>query len=198
MSRALFAVLFALPFLAMADQERLPVPLVFSSPSYEYYFKLIPAPGPHFHEREARGELYRVESGKDTLLYETSGWYAFEVVVSADGNNLARRGPWPTLGIPESQVLAVAFYSKGALTGRYMVSDLVENSDCLPRSLGHYDWGGKLRWGVDVLWGVRAQGEVVVVDTYDGQSVIFDMKNGRIVEKRRITEGCSGPKNAGR
>jgi hypothetical protein len=194
----LFAVLLALPFLAVADQERLPVPLVFVSPSNEYYFKLIPAAGPHFHERDARGELYRVEKGKDTLLYETSGWFSFEVVVSADGNSLARRGPWPMLGIPESQTVAIAFYSRGVLTNRYTVSDLVENLNCLPRTLGHYDWGGKLLWGVDLLWGVRAQGEIAVVDTYDGQSIIFDMKNGRIVEKRRITAGCSGPGTAGR
>lgn len=198
MRRIVFTALFTLSFLAVADQERHPVPLVFSSPSQEYYFKLIPGPGPNFLERDARGALYRVEKNEDTLLYTTTGWYSFEIIVSAGGDSLARRGPAPSNHIPASQTLAVAFYSRGALTNQYMVSDLVENLDCLPRSLGHYEWGGELLWGVDLLWGVRAQGEIVVVNTYDGQSIIFDMKSGRIVKKRRITAGCSGPGTVGR
>ena len=183
---AIAVALFGIAIHAMADQLRAPVPVVFSSPTNEYYLRLVPGPFPSPLE-DTKGGVYKVAADKDELMYETTGWYSFHVLVSVNGESLARVEQSPMRGIRASQTPVVAFYSRGVLSSQYMLSDLVDNLDCLTGTLSMYFWSGPLRWGVN------AMGEIAVLDTYDGQSIVFEMKTGRILEKRRIATGCSEP-----
>src|SRR5687768_16029631 len=88
---AIALLALCIPLRSPADEERSHTPLVFTSPSNGYYFKIVPK---DVSDNSAMGYVYRVETIKDKLLYRTQGWYSFEVLLSSDGSKIARRGPW--------------------------------------------------------------------------------------------------------
>jgi hypothetical protein len=183
-SYAIVAVSLCLPFQSLADQERPHTPLVFSAPSSEYYFKIVPK---DVSDESAIGYVYRVEASRDRLIYQTKGWYSFEVLLSSTGSKIARRGPWARFDSPPEKTIAIAFYSQGSPTAQYVVSDLLRDLTCIQRSVSHYEWGSSITW-VPGTWPEQIQ-----VQTYDGQNIVFDMDSGKILERRRITARCSGP-----
>jgi len=181
---AIVALSLFLPAQSLADEERPHTPLVFSSPSNEYYFKLVPK---NVSDESAVGYVYRVGAPRDTLVYQTKGWYSFEVLLSSNGSKIARRGTWAGFDNPPEIAVAIAFYSQGLPTTQYKVSDLLRDPTCIQHSISHYQWGGSITW-VPGAWPEQIQ-----VQTYDGQNIVFDMDSGKIVERRRITARCSGP-----
>ncbi|MBT8061490.1 MAG: hypothetical protein KJO85_02330 [Gammaproteobacteria bacterium] len=47
-------------------------------------------------------------------------------------------GPWASQ--PRAEELAVAFYRDGAEIRRFMVADLVQDTNALPQSVSHHMW----------------------------------------------------------
>ena len=170
----LFVAVVATAAVALADSERMPEPLVFSSPSGSYYFRM--EPSPDFDRTKSRGHLYRVSRGTDELVYESNGWYSFTVLVSEDGQYLARTGPWPRFNSPPQETPAVVFYKQGAPVKTYYVADLVDDLSNLHRSISHYSWGGNLKWGQN-SWGGEIQ-----VKTVEDRIIKFDIRTAEIIE----------------
>jgi hypothetical protein len=181
---AIVGLVLCVPSPLLADQERAHTPLVFVAPSNEYYFKLVPK---DVVDESAVGYVYRVEASRDKLVYRTKGWYSFEVLLSSDGSKIARRGPWARFDSPPEKTVAIAFYDQGTETAKYMISHLLQNLECVHRSISHYEWGSEIAW-VPGAWPEQIQ-----VETYDGQKIMFDMSSGKILERRRITARCTGP-----
>lgn len=173
-SRNIFAttILLTVTGSAIGDSEMMPTPKVFASPSGSYYFKLVPSSD--FDEKKAQGFLYQVTDGEDDLIYRSDGWYSFNVLVSHDGAYIARRGPWPQYNSPPETTPAVVFYTNGKHARTYNVSDLIDNTKDLPRSISHYSWGGELRWAV------HAGPFTVEVRTVEDKVIQFDIRTARI------------------
>lgn len=115
--------------------------------------------------------LYRADGPPEPLW--TVDWYAHEgeVFLSADGEYLARMGPWPQ--IDNFDELAVAFYRNGALTKSYRVRDLVEKPDSLPRSVSHYGWHGDVAYDPTQMR--------LTVATVTGLTYLFDVRTGSVI-----------------
>ena len=169
-----FVVSSAVALAALADSERMPEPLVFSSPSGSYYFRI--EPSRDFDEQKAKGYLYRVSRETDKLEYESNGWYSFNVLVANGGAYLARTGPWPRFDSPPDKTPAVVFYEYGAPVRTYFVSDLVEDLSNLQRSVSHYSWGGSLKWSEN-WWDDEIQ-----VTTAEDKVIKFNIRTAEIIE----------------
>jgi len=169
-----FVALSLVALAASADSERMPQPLVFSSPHGDYYFRL--EPSRDFDERKAKGYLYRVSRETDKLEYESNGWYSFNVLVASGGAHLARTGPWPRFDSPPEETPAIVFYEHGAPVKTYFVSDLVEDVSNLPHSVSHYSWGGSLRWSEN-WWDDEIQ-----VTTVEDKVIRFNIRTAEVIE----------------
>ncbi len=172
MKKLIILIALIIPVTAFADSEVMPKPLLFVDATHTYYLKLIPGEG--FRTEQAKGSVYKVSKGNDELQYEFSGWYSFSILLSPGGEYIARLGPWPRIEIPPEKMLAIAFYKKGKLMRQYMVSDLVKDPRSLPRSVSHYEWGGKLEWTGN-WWENTVQ-----VVTKENRVIKFDITNGQM------------------
>ena len=173
MRRIIYILLLSFcSIIALADSERMPIPQIFSSPNNTYYLKLVP--DRQFDEKKAKGYVYKVGHEKDNLQYEIFGWHSFSVLLSPDGENIVRLGPWPRAGTPPDKALAIAFYNNGKLIKKYTVSDLIENPRDLPQSISHYSWGGRLKWSGN-WWENTVQ-----VTTEENKVIKFNIKTGAI------------------
>jgi len=152
----------------------MPVSLVFSWTNGGYYFRLIPSAD--FDEKKTKGILYRVSDGEDDLLYESDGWYSFNVLVSNDGRYLARRGPWPSSSSDPEKTPAIVFYADGVPVRTYYVSDLIANLSKLEYSVSHYSWGGPLRWSDS------SSVDHFVVATVEGKTIKFHVRTAEILK----------------
>lgn len=110
------------------------------------------------------------------------GWYAFKVYVSSDGNFAARMGPWPKLKdnefgekVPDTEVLAVAFYERGRLLRQYLVRDLVKDPGNLPCTISHYFWVKNKKFNEDM--------DSLLIETYEDQRFVFDMRSGDVMSR---------------
>lgn len=130
--------------------------------------------------------LYRADGPAEPLW--TVDWYAHEgeVFVAADGELLARMGPWP--GSEDYDELAVAFYRNGKLTKSYHVSDLVKSPETLPQSASHYMWHNGVTFDPDQLR--------LSVATIPGITYIFDVKTGQILSPGPVAGGQAGQETA--
>jgi hypothetical protein len=165
---------FAFALAASADEEAAPRPLVVSSPSGVYYFRL--EPSPDRDEKKSRGRMYRVSEGEEILEYESNGWYSFTVMVANDGAHVARAGPWPRFDSAPEKTPALVFYEYGAPVKTYYVSDLVEDLSNLQYSVSHF------RWGSDPHWAGDPQNYEIQVTTVEGKVVKFDIRTAEIIE----------------
>ncbi len=167
-----FFLVFLFSNVLLADSERMPEPLLFVSPTNQYYFKLEPAD--NFRKSDARGALYKVQVGKDEVLYRSDGWYSFNVVVSSDGRFIARRGPWPRYDSVPEETPAVIFYDGGEISRIYYVADLIQDQSKLQKSVSHYSWGSSLRWSEP--WSK----DIVEIKTIEDQTIRFNIVTGEI------------------
>lgn len=175
---------------AYGDSPSPRVPKIFISSSGSFYFKLIPESR---HGGLGKGSVYRVEATQDKLLYQTNGWYSFNVLLSSDGTKIAHLGPWASLSSPPKETLAIAFYDRGILMTQFMVSDLLTDLSCVRPSVSHYIWGSGFK--LETVWDVERGGntEQIQIDTYDGQTITFNMSNGKILKRYRMSNRCRGP-----
>lgn len=126
--------------------------------------------------------LYRGTDSQEPLW--TIDWYAHEeeVFLSANGDYLARLGPWPLGG--NFNELAVAFYRNGSLTKAYLVRDLVRNPETLPQSESHYTWHRAVSYDP-----IQLRLEVV---TTPGITYLFDVTTGDILSPTGGATGQAG------
>lgn len=122
----------------LADSPAAPFAYVTTALSRTVYFKMVPS-----QERwgEGTGFAYRVNhDGSEQELWRCSGWYSFEVFLSADGDCLAAMGPWNIGSEPKPGDLAIAFYYQGKLLKRYSTAELVKDRKKVLTSVSHYRW----------------------------------------------------------
>lgn len=181
-------MLSAIPMTAMSIDIRVARPLIFVSPSKQFFFKLVPNSG---SPRDGGvGYLFEVLGREDRLLYETNGWYSFEVFVSNDGRHLARVGIQSTMGDPISSTVGLAFYVNGDLQKEYTIADMVTKSNCLPSGIGGYRWLRSIEWA-----GEEAKGDLLAVTTFDGHILTFDIVTGLIVHSETNDNDCESSKD---
>ena len=92
---------------------------------------------------------------------------------SADGQYLARLGPWAS----HTSQLAVAFYKNGDLQHEYMISDLVEDESKLSHTVSHFFWRKDFDWS--------ESRKEMLAETLDGLAYTFGYQTGLLVEVER-------------
>lgn len=100
-------------------------------------------------------------------------WYADDVEVASDGVHLVRHGAWASSSDQE----ALSIFADGRAVRTYAISDLVDLEFLLPHSASHFRW----------IKGARLDDAALryVVNTEDGNSFVFDVTDGSIVEQTR-------------
>ena len=189
---------------SFADEEASAAPYITATPHGRFYFKMLPEGD---CEAGGRGGLYHVESGADSLVYETSGWYSFKVFVSDEGQYLCRVGNSGRIGdwyfkdkggdlksphnwiahSPKEQV-ALAFYDRGQPIKTYFVADLVEEKN-LQFSFSHYSFFKDVQFHTEALSDFQKEaagmgdshGCWIIAKTVDEATHVFDMRTGRRV-----------------
>jgi hypothetical protein len=100
--------------------------------------------------------------------------------------HMIRHGAWPRhKGGPKNPIIskdelkqeAVSFFATGKLLRQYAVGELVTDPTKLPKSVSHFRW---LK-GSDLLE-KELQFEVV---TFDGNRIRFDLRSGKIVDRKK-------------
>lgn len=167
---------FLLSAMCFADSEARPYPYITASEFGTCYFKMLPEQTDQFPDREkGHGFCYKAGFGRqDLVLWETDGWYSFEVYLSDDCKYLARMGDWARGSIPSNKHLAVAFYKEGILLQSYSTKDLIRNPLAVQKSVSHYQWEAEPakfdHW----------QNRLEIV-TIEGKKYVFDITTGNVV-----------------
>lgn len=170
---------------AKADEEVAPRPYVTVAGEGTYYFKMVPAPNsPNDPQRmQGSGRAYRVVAGnQDELLWSTSEWYAYRVLLSDDGRYLVCLGNWPSGRLPSSGHLAVRFYDRGKVLKSYSTKDLVLDPDKIQPSVSHYEFVRETPRFVEPY------GYVFRLVTVDGLEYLFDVQTGSVISKKKLKE----------
>lgn len=115
--------------------------------------------------------LYR-NDGSNTPLW-TVNWYAYDVDVASDGVHLVRHGPWAS----NLEQEAFSFFASGRLVRTVAISELVDLKFLLPHSVSHFGWAEEARLENETMH--------YIVRTGDGNSFIFDVRNGSIIQESR-------------
>jgi len=139
-------------------------------------------------DREAFGAAYRIDDdGNFTELWKTSGWYSFEVFLSADGKYLVRMGSFGVGKQPEKKDLGIAFYKNGKLLKAYSTADLVKDNRKVVQTASHYMWLARDNYekpDPDAKLTLEWE-NVFRLKTIDGIAYQFDATTGQIKEARR-------------
>lgn len=173
-----------------ADSPAMPIPKVTSSEWNNIYFTMIPEQI-HFEkdaydsvvvDKPAFGKAYKLkENGESELLWEVSGWYAFRVFISNDGQYLVRMGNWANGHKPAVDDLAVAFYKNGEELKSYSTSDLVLYPEKVESSVSHYVWKAK-----DREYPRMERDNKFKIKTIDGFIYTFDITTGEITDTEEL------------
>ena len=125
-------------------------------------------------DRYEHSGLYKVGDPKKALW--RVNWYSSRVHVSSDGMHLVRIGRLNVSSIngkPNMAQLAIAFYSNGNLTKKYLIEDLLDNPGML------------IKVGIGFQWQKRIAfddaSERLEVTLITGQKKIFDTRSGNII-----------------
>jgi len=159
---------------ALADRPAPPRDYTITSTNGLYQFRMAPAPWDATANAMPMGEASRVSDGE--RLWSFQGWYSHSTFLANDGSHLVRTGPWASL--PPEEELAVAFYRDGVELSRFVVADLVNDSNRLERSVSHYTW-------------VKQAEELPALDdellfkliTVENVMITFDVLTGSIVDR---------------
>ena len=178
-SKKLILIFFflLLDSILIADQESWPEPHVITSINYKYYFKMYPDSIDSYDDNKGYGIAFkRTHQLEDSLLWKVSGWYAFSVFISNDGNYLVRLGNWPDK--PRLKIdLAIAFYNRGELIKSYSTSDIIKDSTKIRYSVSHYSYYN--RYEFDAWYN---KFKLVSVDDI---IYTFDIKTGKIISQEK-------------
>ncbi len=133
-------LLFFLPAVAYGDSERDPYSYVTQSADGKYLFVMLAPDGP---EPIFGDELKSIFPASGMYLNDVSrtplwtvDWYASSVVVLSDGVHVVRWGPWAERLSDE----ALTFFANGKELRSYRISDLVDTSFGLERTVSHFFW----------------------------------------------------------
>ena len=150
------------------------------SPNGKYVFVML-AKGPGeagivdtLKDRYSHSGLYKVGDPEKPLW--SVNWYSSHVHVSSDGMHLVKIGRLhvaPINGKPNMEQLAIAFYTNGKITKKYIIEDLFG------------DPGMLVKVGIGFQWQKRIafddSSERLEVTLITGQKNIFDIKSGSII-----------------
>jgi len=159
---------------AIADRPAPETDYTITSANGLYEFRMAPSPWDMTANSSPMGAAYRKSDGK--RLWNFQGWYSHSTFLSNDGKHLVRMGPWAAL--PPEEELAIAFYRGGDELSRFVVADLVRDSDLLERSISHYTW---MKHGDDYpQLDDESQFKLVTVENV---MITFDIPTGSIVDR---------------
>ncbi len=149
--RILFTLIGYFPLFANADQARAPYDYIKEVEGGKYVFVMLAQRdfvlldpdaaddvGVVVRNKEIRAtysESGLYPAGRKTPLW-TLSWYAFTAYPSSNGEHLVRVGPWAS----STNQLALAFYSRGKMVKKYLISDLVKDPSQLRRTVSHFFW----------------------------------------------------------
>ncbi len=169
-----------------ADSPAPPRPVFTASESGRFLFKMIPEEWRHPDGNCTKsandfGVAYKVGvNGELTELWKVSGWFAFRVFLSDDGEHLVRVGPWNFGHEPEKGDLAVAFYKHGKLLKEYSTADLVEDKSAALTTVTHYVWLARTDYAV-----MLDPNNAFHIRTIDNIEYEFDITTGDIKFKKK-------------
>jgi len=99
----------------------------------------------------------------------TSDWFAYQILVTNDGEAIVRMGPWARNFSDE----AFSFIRNGTLVRTVAIDELIENESSVKRSVSHFMWSDG--------FGLTSAGDRFFVNTLEGASYQFDVKTGETV-----------------
>ena len=167
-------MVFLFPAVARGDSEREPYTYTKLSPNGQYLFVML-APG-----KESEGEIPYFVSGlyfndASTTPLWTVDWYAFSVNVLSDGVHLIRWGPWATDTWDE----ALTFFANGKVLRSYNISDLIDTTLGLDKSVSHFYWINQERTNI------HENNHTLALATISDEKYTFDYTTGEIISARR-------------
>lgn len=181
-----FALILPLIFLLSpgslwADSEAMPGAYVEASVGGKYYFKMIPDEKNPFNRENGHGILFKVNpKGPDEVVWETDGWYAFNVHIHFKGEYLVRMGDWPRGHQPADEDLGIAFYNKGKLIKKYSTKDLVKDVTVIRPSVSHYSYLKEIKGFVN------RYSNIFIITSLDNIEYQFDVATGKIVSEKQL------------
>ena len=173
-----------LSFPVWADSARVPVDYVKEVAGGKFVFVMLAMQGNSLFDPGAPDDVGVIDPDRDVRkTYKQSGlyladqpvplwtvpWYAFTVFPASDGDHLVRLGPWAS----STEQLAVAFYSRGMETKRYLIRDLVKDPPRLRNTVSHFFWVAKDRFD--------DQAQQFYLKTVDGNEYTFSVLTGEII-----------------
>lgn len=182
--KKLSLLIILLSSFSLADTPALPRAIVTPSISGNTYFTMLPM---HYYPdkkelKKSFGKAYKLKNnGESELLWEVSGWYAFRVYISSDGQYLVRTGSFLTEGHePSEEDLAVAFYKHGKELKVYSTKDLVKNTKFVSRRMSRYIWLAQDGDYPQLGWGTTFK-----IKTIDGYIHSFNIETGDLIESTK-------------
>ena len=173
------ALVFLFPAVARGDSMDRPHSYVKESPDGKYLFVML-APsdnaldwGAEFQTIFPASGMYLNDVSRTPLW--TVDWYASSVVVFSDGVHVIRYGWWPENLSNE----AITFFANGKMLRSYQISDLVDTSLFLDRTVSHFRWERADDTEFDET------DHTFSVATISDEKYTFDYTTGEIVSARR-------------
>ena len=93
--------------------------------------------------------------------------------VASDGVHIVRHGPWASSTNDE----AFSSFANGKLIREYKIKELIDIKFLLPHSVSHFTWAESENIDDSVMR--------YLVNTKDGNSFVFDLRTGAIIEASR-------------
>lgn len=181
--RFVFLILLFVSSYVLADKSVAPYVKLTASDNGKFYFVIYPSKwewqsGEYKAISAPYGIAFRVlPDGSGEKIWETNGWYAFQVYLSHDGKYLARVNSNPSGSAPTDDDRVVAFYADGKLLREYSSKELVKNTEKVERSVSHYYWASNNRDLPKIDYGY-----VFKIETIENRLYSFDMKTGEMLK----------------
>ncbi|OGW83391.1 MAG: hypothetical protein A3C47_03410 [Omnitrophica bacterium RIFCSPHIGHO2_02_FULL_51_18] len=164
--------------LSWADSEAPLFPYVTTAEYGHFYFKMVPDPS--YDTNKGSGTCFEVTEGEaDKILWQTTGWYSYQVYLSQDAEYLVRMGNWPRGHEVSAGHLAVAFYKKGNLLKSYSTKDLIKNPFAIKPTVSHYFWSSE----APVF---KSSENQLIIVTEDKIEYTFDITSGEILTQKKL------------
>lgn len=169
-------LMFALIFVAYADDEAANRPVVRSSEYGTAYAKSVPDES---YGQKGKTRVFTVGRESDQLMCEYD-WYANEIYLGGVGGaTLIRFGPWHRGRKPQDDHLAIGVYRDGKIVREYSTVEMQKLGSGVSGSVSHYQVLGQrlgFRW-------LKGNSYVYEVKGISGKVFTFDLDTGTLVER---------------
>jgi len=124
-----------------------------------------------------KGVVYQLQNdGTSKKMWQLNNFFASNVFLSNDCQNLIRMGEWAFGQEPSHEDLAVSFYKNGKFLRQYSTKDLVKDNKKVLKSTSHYSWADERSYKLVEFM------EQFTLKTRDNIEYNFNIHTGQIVK----------------